>query len=372
MATAIENYFENFRTRLRGSQVGHFFHWWLNELREMLPPGLKAKMQHARRRILLRLHSGELSVSVNEADTLQEIDVLSFGQDSRLQRQQLHDLLIERELSEVSRDLLLPESRILRKEVILPLAAEANLRQALAFEMDRQTPFHASDVFFDYRVLHRDRDSAQLRIDLVLTLKQPLMREIEQLGPLGMAPGGVDVELDGFPAGLNLLPPEHRHRVVNSGLRNNLRLTAVAVVLLIFVMTQSIWLRQHQLNEVREAIDDVREEAMQVQQIRNRITDASEAAGFMQAQRSASLPTVKVLAEVTRILPDDTYLDRLLIDSDSVQMQGKSQNAQQLIEMVNSSPNFRDASFRGPTRLDSRTQKEIFDITASLVVEGDS
>jgi len=196
------------------------------------------------------------------------------------------------------------------------------------------------------------------------------MQDIEKLRPLGMAPAGVDVELDGSPAGLNLLPPDLRHNVVKRRSRTNMFLAGGIVVLLMFVMAQSIWLRQHQLSEVREAIDEVREEAMQVQQIRKRITDASEAAGFMQVQRSASLPTVKVLAEVTRILPDDTFLDRLLISSESVQMQGKSQNAQQLIELVNSSSYFKDASFRGPTRLDTRTQKEIFDVTASLVLAG--
>ena len=43
---------------------------------------------------------------------------------------------------------------------------------------------------------------------------------------------------------------------------------------------------------------------------------------------------------------------------------GKSDNAQQLIELINQSPMFSDASFRGPTRLDTRSQKEIFDLTA--------
>lgn len=166
--------------------------------------------------------------------------------------------------------------------------------------------------------------------------------------------------------GINLLPPEMRKRVVNSRGRLNLLLMAAMFMLLIVVMAQSLWLRQHQISEVQQAIDDVRSEALQVQQIRKRIEDASEAAGFLNSRRSESLPAVKVLDEVTRILPDDTYLDRLLVETDSVQLQGKSQNAQQLIELVNQSPLFEDAAFRGPTRLDSRTQKEMFDINVSL------
>lgn len=329
-------------------------------------------MQHARRRVMLQLSGNELVISMHEPDSLLELEVLILDPDPRLQRQQLHDLLVERELSEVARDLLLPESRVLRKEVILPMAAEANLRQALAFEMDRQTPFRVDDVFYDYRVLQREREAAQLRIELLVTLKQPLLREIELLTALGMAPTGVDVanidaDGNGAPAGLNLLPPDLRQRMVNRRSQANFILAGAAVILIALVMAQSIWLRQHQLNEVRDAIDEVREEALQVQEIRNEIKDASEAAGFMQTRRSSSPPTVIVLTEVTRLLPDDTYLDRLLISQDSVQMQGKSQNAQRLIELVNQSPLFSDASFRGPTRLDTRTQKEIFDVTAKLV-----
>jgi len=372
MAAAIENYLQSFRVRFQGSQLGHFFRWWLADLLELLPSTLKAKMQHARRRVMLRMSGNELIISMHESDSLQELEVLSLNPDSRLQQQQLHDLLVDRDLSEVARYLLLPESRVLRKEVILPMAAEANLRQALAFEMDRQTPFRVDDVFYDYRVLQRDREASQLRIELLVTLKQPLLREIELLTPLGMAPTGVDVagadaDGEGVPAGINLLPPDLRHRMVNRRSRTNIALAGAAALLIVFAMAQSIWLRQHQLNEVRDAIDEVREEAMQVQELRNEIKDASEAAGFMQTRRSSSPPTVVLLTEVTRLLPDDTFLDRLLIRQDSVQMQGKSQNAQRLIELVNQSPFFSDASFRGPTRLDTRTQKEIFDVTANLV-----
>ena len=45
-------------------------------------------------------------------------------------------------------------------------------------------------------------------------------------------------------------------------------------------------------------------------------------------------------------------------------MQGKSDNAQSLIELINDSPYFENASFRGPTRLDNRSRKEIFDLSA--------
>lgn len=372
MATAFQARVQDFAARLQNSPAGTFFRWWLAELRELLPAGLRRRLQHARRRLILRLGEAELALSVHESGSLQELDVFPLDRDARLQQQQLGDLLVERELVEVNRDLLLPSERVLRKWVMLPSAAEGGLRQALTFEMDRQTPFRAEEVYFDHRVVGRDRDAGQLRVELFVTPRAALDRDLERLATRGLAPSGVDVETDGMPSGLNLLPPERRHRMVNRRARVNLWLALAAVLLLAGVMAQSILLRQHQLEEVQAAIDEVRKEAMRVQQVRGQIEDASEAAGFMVARRATAEPLVTVLLEVTRLLPDDTYLDRLMIEGDSVQMQGKSHNAQQLIELVNQSPLFADASFRGPTRLDSRSQREIFDLSATIVVGGGS
>ena len=120
------------------------------------------------------------------------------------------------------------------------------------------------------------------------------------------------------------------------------------------------------LIQSRSAIANVRGEANQVARIRSQIEGASEAAGFLATRRAGSPLAVELLADVTRILPDDTYLDRLVINKASVQMQGKSQNAQRLIELVNESIYLEAASFRGSTRLDARTGLEIFEINAQI------
>jgi general secretion pathway protein L len=143
-------------------------------------------------------------------------------------------------------------------------------------------------------------------------------------------------------------------------------LGAACVVLLALVMAQSLYLRAHQVSELEAAIAEVQDEAREVAQIRKQIEDASEAAGFLASRRAGAPLAIEVLADVTRILPDDTFLDRLVIGADAVQMQGKSRNAQQLIEKVNESPLLDAAAFRGSTRLDARSGLEIFEVNASV------
>jgi len=364
MAIAINNTIQNVRFRLANGPAGQFFKWWGEELRNAMPPRLRTRMQYARRRLLMQDSDGELVFSVDSANEIQSLDSVSTDQDPQLQQQRVRDLLQRHELLEVSRDLLLSNDVVLHTDVVMPLATEANLREALAYEMDRHTPFRAEEVFYSWRGLKRDREAGQLHFELYVTPREAVEAQIERLKRLGLAPTGVDVATPDGPLGINLLPPDLRYHVVNQRSRLNWAIGAVTVFLMIFVMAQSLFLREHQLKEIGEAIDDVREEALAVQQIRKQIDDASEAAGFLQSRKNENGYKVEMLAELTRILPEDTYLDRLSMHEGTTQMQGKSGNAQSLIELINNSDQFGNASFRGPTRLDNRSGKEIFDLNA--------
>jgi general secretion pathway protein L len=252
----------------------------------------------------------------------------------------------------------------------LPLAAESNLAQVLSFEMDRQTPFRAADVYYDWKVLDRNSESGQLRLDLFVVPRPEADSMVKAVTGRGFRLAGVDVVDGSRTLGLNLLPADQRTKSVNPKTRLNLALGAACAALLGLVMMQSLYLRSHQVAELEEAITAVQGEARQVMTIKQQIEDTGEAAGFLAKRRAEAPLAVEVLADVTQILPDDTYLDRLVISKSSVQMQGKSQNAQQLIELVNESGLLDEASFRGSTRLDARSGLEIFEVNADIVSSG--
>lgn len=365
MAFALINTIQNTRLRLVNGPVGRFFQWWGEELRDAMPNRFRARMQYARRRLLIQLGRGDISLSIDDAASIQSLDSFSTEGDAQVQQQRIRELIQQHELTEVSRYLLLSEDVVLRTQVVMPLAAEANLRQALVYEMDRHTPFKAEEVFYNWRILSRDREAGQIQFELYVTPREPVESQINLLKRLGLPPTGVDVNGENGPLGINLLPEDMRYHIVNQQARMNWSLAALTVFLMVFVMAQSLWLRKHQVESIQEAIDDVRAEAMSVQQIRKQIDDATEAAGFLQSRKMQNGYKVELLAELTRILPSNTYLDRVSLHSETTQLQGKSDAAQSLIELVNDSPYFENASFRGPTRLDSRSRKEIFDLSAN-------
>ncbi len=371
MAIAFQNKLQQMRASVQTGPVGKFFHWWIDQLRQSMPDRWKQKIQHALRRATFVIAGDSLKVGMDENRLQQSLGSFAIDQDASLQQQQLSRLLARNDLSESPRFLLLERDMILSKEMTLPLATESKLAQVLTFEMDRQTPFQASDVYFGWKIRDRNGETGQITLELFVVPRKQVDQAIQLLSSRGLPPAGVDVLEDGKTMGLNLLPPGQRIREVNRKVRMNFVMAGAGAVLLALVMTQSLYLRSHQVVELEEAIAEVRGEARLVQRIKEQIGDTSEAAGFLTVRRDASPLAIELLADITRLLPEDTYLDRLVINQTSVQMQGKSQNAQRLIEKVNQSELLDDAAFRGSTRLDARSGLEIFEINATISGTGE-
>jgi general secretion pathway protein L len=355
---------------LKAGPAGKFFRWWIEELRQAMPGSWQQKLQHVLRRVTIHLAGDSLTVAVDKNRLLQVLETLDVRQDATLQRQQLEDLLLKNELQEAPRFLLLELESVLSRELKMPLATEPNLAQVLSFEMDRQTPFKASDVYYDWEVLARNTDDGQISLKLFVIPRAEVDEAVKSISGWGVQLAGVDVMSGNRTMGLNLLPAEKRKRSVNPRSRMNMALGAACAVLLAMVMAQSLSLRSHQVLELEDAIVNVQGEAREVMAIKQRIEESSEAAGFLAKQRAEAPLAIELLADITRLLPDDTYLDRLVINKSSVQLQGKSQNAQQLIELVNESDLLDEAAFRGSTRLDARSGLEIFEVNADVLRAG--
>lgn len=351
---------------LKAGPAGVFFRWWTAELRQAMPVTWQQKLQYALRRVILAPDGDSLEIGVDENRVLRILETFPGSQDPELQKKQVEGLLLRHELQDAPRFLLLDFDAILNRELKLPLAAESNLAQVLSFEMDRQTPFRASDVYFDWKVLERGGESGQLRLEMFVAPRSEVDEAVKALTSTGFELAGVDIRDGERTLGVNLLPVDRRVRKSNPKTRMNIALGALAVVLLVVVMAQSLYLREHQIAELEEAIAAVQGEAREVMQIREQIEETSEAAGFLARSRAEVPLAIAVLADITRILPDDTYLDRLVITNSSVQLQGKSQNAQRLIELANGSPLLDAAAFRGSTRLDARSGLEIFEVNAEV------
>ncbi|MCP5159600.1 MAG: hypothetical protein H6975_09335 [Gammaproteobacteria bacterium] len=104
----------------------------------------------------------------------------------------------------------MPADRALARVVMLPIAAAANLRQVLGYEMDRLTPFGANQLYYDALILERQSEQRRIRVELSALPRTEVDSLLETLAGLGVTPDVVDVA--GSRLGINLLPVEKRPR----------------------------------------------------------------------------------------------------------------------------------------------------------------
>lgn len=351
--------------RYRRSPLPAFFAWWTAELVGMLPARWQGWFQDRRETWLASIDGDELRFQrEGAAEPFARFDL---RQQSDILRADLLQLLGRGANPDRRLILAAPPAAVLLRSLQFPPAVEQNLRQVLSFEMDRQTPFKADQVYFDYHV-EPLASGKQLRVDLALAPRAAIDGLVERAKLLGLALDGVDVPRSD-PRGIrrrgyNLLPEAARVRRSNPQLRLNLILAAAAVLLLLMAMQQSVANRQEALEALRANVEQARTEARAVNLLRNQLDTAVTGAGYLAAKK-AQMPSVfRVLGDLSERLPDDTWLERMTFREGALEVAGQSQEATRLISLLQESRTLGNPAFMGQISPDARTRKERFTLSA--------
>ncbi|GAB2493561.1 PilN domain-containing protein [Pseudoxanthomonas sangjuensis] len=350
--------------RRYGSGAGGFFAWWKRGLAAWLP---------ARWRLLFGLAPDRLLLSC-ETDA---------GQVLRLRRQndaEIHDLaqvplplqaadldaLLNPRLARLQRWLVLPAGAVLRRHLSLPAAAADRLRDVVGFEIDRQTPFAADAVRYDARILQRRADG-QLDAELVVAPRRELDGILATLGDAGNDLAGVDVaDAAGKPLGVNLLPTESRGRRRDPLQGWNLLLAAVAALALVAAAWQVLQNRRAAAERFAAGVEAKAADARRVAAQRQRLADLVEGAAFLDRTRAARPTALEVMDELSRRLPEGTYLEKLSIEDDRLLLIGLSNEASALVARLEGSKLWRTPALTGALQRDPRSRRDRFSLTAEL------
>lgn len=264
--------------------------------------------------------------------------------------------------------LLLPAAQVLRRVLTLPAAAEARLREVLAFELDRQTPFSADQVSHQGRVLSRDATSQQLQVELLVLPKARLDAELQALGPLARGLAGVDaIEVDGRRLGLNLLPDARRELRRDPVRRLNTLLAAVAVAALFGALLLCLHNRSTRLEQLQQQVAAANDQARQARLLRNQLQVSAQAANFLSTTRAARPTMLELLDDLTRRIPDDTTLDKLAVNDGKLVMVGQSRAAPALVGLLQDSPLLTGPELSGAVQADPRSGRDRFTLTADVI-----
>ncbi len=351
--------------------VEGFLNWWWGELLDGLPPRLREFLSPPRERLTARMHSDEVWLRRDG----EELGRFKVGDDEEIGRQVVGGALARFEDGRPRAWFLIDADEVLTQRLSLPAAAEDNLRSVLTYEMDRYTPYTADQVCFDVKMLEPREGSNQIRFELIIVPRATIDKIWKLAADRGLALDGIDVcrqsddgALEEY--GVNLLDPPRRARRDRRRAKIIAVLAGLFVALLYGVMWQSLVARERALEAFRAASDQAAAQAREVADLRDQLSEAREAALFLSAKKKSQPVVMNVLNEISRLLPDEVWIQRLQLNGDKVDLTGQAPEASTLLQLMEQSPCLGGAVAKGPFTPDVQSGKERFTIEVAIQCKG--
>lgn len=338
-----------------------FWRWWSGELVELLPENLQKAIAQRQQKLYVEVDGDKLLLSLG--NHVAQREVLRLGLDAP----DAENVDIPREVQQTI--VLVPADRVLTKRISLPAAAEENLREVLGFEMDLHTPFEAAEVCYDYAIVGRDSTRQQVTVDLVYAPRDAVEGLVDGASSLGLQ---TDVVTCRRRDNANLQPvnllPLDRRRSRRIDVRSiNLVLTAMLAVLLVIALTIPVVQKDRAIAAVEAQVRVAAAEAREGSGLRQQLEKMADASRFLVEKKTADTMAVVLIDEVSRILPDHTWIARLDLTASEMQLQGQSSNSSSLIAIIEASPYFEHARFGSPVVQITGTANDRFHIVAGVV-----
>lgn len=262
--------------------------------------------------------------------------------------------------------LILPSKEVLRPSVRLPYASQRTLRDALKYELEKLSPVSPDEVYFDFEMLARDRASNTVEIALRIIRRDVVDQALRLCRGAGLAVSAIRFEGDARAADPASFPVDRTAHLRAQWRRNNLAILAGAALALLFALLLATYLRGAMtLDALTEAVSEEGVRAARVELLQQRIDRAAAQLTFLGKQKRAPL-FAAILADVTRTLPDGTWLTQFDLAGNKIRIEGYSRSAADLIAVFDRSGRFVNAQFAAPVTQGSAPGIERFDLAFEI------
>jgi general secretion pathway protein L len=341
----------------------YFFAWWIGQLRDLLPAGwgrFGATLEDA-------MVVEPLGPPSGEVDGIR-VNLRHHGRESLLGSYSLTADSVAGLPRRPGRRwvLRLRQTDVLAKTVTLPLAAERQVHEALAFQMDQETPFTPDEIYWSHFIAERDRQGGRLSVRLLLVPRQSLAALLGALDHFGIVPNRAEIG-DGPDQG-RALPLGDDDGSFNAAHRHALFWPAAACCLLLALGTIATpFVRQAiSLASLDREIEAGQTTAAEVKKLQGELHRLSATIELVESERDKAGRPLATLATLTRLLPDDTYLSEVTQQQRKVTLSGTSAAAARLIGALSVDDGLRNVAFAAPvTRLEA-IRAELFTIAAEV------
>src|SRR4029077_11071202 len=180
--------------------AGAAFRWWIGQLRSLVPPRVMGLLPEATGSIVIEILDDDISIGRVSGRRKYHIGRLAIA--PAMSAPPREDVAARvRQLGRGARGVVvgLHPGHVLRKTIKLPLAAVRTLRPILRNEVDRQVPLDLDRIYFDYRVVRKDRRANTLEVDVGIAKRETVQLAAGVARWLGLEPTEVTLLEDSAP-----------------------------------------------------------------------------------------------------------------------------------------------------------------------------
>jgi general secretion pathway protein L len=267
-----------------------------------------------------------------------------------------------------ARDIVLafPESQIWRVRLSLPNGQSRMLRKAIRYEIERLSPIDANEVYFDFAKSAAATATGMREIEARVIHRDVVDVAVATCVAANLRVGAIEFAGDGRRADWRSLPVDHRAFARRLWRRWNVAILASATMLLALMLVFAAYARGNAQREAAmSAVAQERERAATVEHLQQQIRATASAGEFVNRQKNAPM-LASILAEVSRILPDNTWVTQMTLSDGKLRLEGYSRASSDLIVLFDRSPHFANAQFVAPQTRDEQTKVEHFDLSLDI------
>lgn len=374
---SLPSYGARFRDVARRSGLAGFWQWWRGELAAIVPSRPRAAIARRRMRPVVQFANDRATLwraaMEGGSPVMQPMREVALAGESE-GRAAIAALPATGRTPRVV--VSLSPLECLRRRLTLPAALEENLLQALAYDLDRHTPFKAEELYFDAVVVDRNPARGTIAVDLAAARRSVVDPALKHVAAWGADVVAVvpEAPASANQSRQNLLPREMRKsRPLLRRFDLWIPLLLIAAMALAAVAIP-LWQKRSYLQQLSAETNEARAKAAVSENLRAQLNQRVADYNFA-LERKYSFPgALAVVDTVSRILPDDTWLTQLEIKTlakgkesqRDLMLRGETANAGRLVQLFEESQIFTQAGQRGPTTKIQPGPGEIFDLGAQL------
>jgi general secretion pathway protein L len=343
--------------------AGELLTEWRQELVRWVRELLSSPLMRGGEIVLLDFGTGEVRISIVGAGKVESIGrTLGTGE---IAAREISSLLAGSErVPRGTTDVMvqLPGEEVLRRRFELPAARRSTLARAVPFELERLSPIEPERLYYDFTVLQSAKTKKQADLEIRIVKRSSVDSAIALAREAGLRVGAIGFAGDPREANWRSFPVDRAAWLKLKWRQWNVLALAGAAIVLAMAVVFAAYIRgASAADELSSELDAASSRAAVVHRLAHEISDVQAQIEFPLAEKQAPF-LLRILSELTRELPEGTWLTEFELDGGKVHIQGFSKSASDVVGDIDRSPLFANAQFMAPLQ-SAQNGNERFDLS---------